>query len=517
MATRGWRRPAPALLLVLLVAGCASVSTQRVDEPVDRGDSPVAACVALFERTDAEVELADVRDARAERIDGFPWLRVDRPLASFRYEVGTSARFTAWVNQLAHLDARARGHELANLPDPAHERLHEHWQPAARARGLPSPVDAALGACRDILNADLRGDDDARDRLQAAATVPDAYVTWMRALGLYPITRWLARPQVKALHERKAAGIEAGADPDLVQDYATPRHPRAEQPADAAPVARGIRRDALDIPLPTPEQRAILFAAHAPIWRVETASAADRPGALRLDADGRSRVDSEQPVEYRDFSWTRFDELVLPQLSYTLWFPERAAEGWLDLYAGHLDAVTWRVTLGPDGRVLAYESIHACGCYYTLLPGAGWQAISDIPRSQEPVYAPMQAPEPAADEQVRVTLEQGRHYILGVDTVARAGSDANNGGAGAGDARPLAPLPSAHLRSLPLPAGGSASVYDSDGFIPSTSRAERFLLWPMGVRDAGAMRQHGHHAIAFIGRRHFDDPRLLENLLERAD
>jgi hypothetical protein len=32
----------------------------------------------------------------------------------------------------------------------------------------------------------------------------------------------------------------------------------------------------------------------------------------------------------------------------------------------------------------------------------------------------------------------------------------------------------------------------------------------MGVRDAGAMRQYGRHATAFVGRRHFDEARLME-------
>jgi len=40
------------------------------------------------------------------------------------------------------------------------------------------------------------------------------------------------------------------------------------------------------------------------------------------------------------------------------------------------------------------------------------------------------------------------------------------------------------------------------------------VLWPMGVASAGAMRQWGRHATAFIGRRHFDDPWLLDALLE---
>jgi len=35
-------------------------------------------------------------------------------------------------------------------------------------------------------------------------------------------------------------------------------------------------------------------------------------------------------------------------------------------------------------------------------------------------------------------------------------------------------------------------------------------LWPLGIPSAGAMRQWGHHATAFVGRRHFDEPFLIE-------
>ena len=63
---------------------------------------------------------------------------------------------------------------------------------------------------------------------------------------------------------------------------------------------------------------------------------------------------------------------------------------------------------------------------------------------------------------------------------------------------------------LPLPGGGSRSLYAADGLVRGTERAERFLFWPMGIASAGAMRQWGHHATAFVGRRHFDDPNLLD-------
>jgi hypothetical protein len=39
----------------------------------------------------------------------------------------------------------------------------------------------------------------------------------------------------------------------------------------------------------------------------------------------------------------------------------------------------------------------------------------------------------------------------------------------------------------------------------------------MGIASAGAMRQWGRHPTAFVGRRHFDDPQLLDALLEFKD
>jgi hypothetical protein len=66
------------------------------------------------------------------------------------------------------------------------------------------------------------------------------------------------------------------------------------------------------------------------------------------------------------------------------------------------------------------------------------------------------------------------------------------------------------LRALPHPDAGSRSVSDTNGFIPGTDRAEAWLFWSMGIARAGAMRQWGRHATAFVGQRHFDDARLLE-------
>jgi hypothetical protein len=39
----------------------------------------------------------------------------------------------------------------------------------------------------------------------------------------------------------------------------------------------------------------------------------------------------------------------------------------------------------------------------------------------------------------------------------------------------------------------------------------------MGITSPGAMRQWGRHPTAFVGRRHFDDARLIEQRFSRSD
>ena len=490
-------RRAGAVALILLLGGCAS-APRLPEGPTDTADL----CRAQIARVDAAVAAAEIGDAAAARIDGFPWLRVTRPLASFRDEVDDDARFDAWLARLSATAHRARRHELANLPADRLATLKSEWADRAAEHDLSAEPIAGLADCRRQLNQALREDRDARARLREAAVAPDAYRTWQRVVGLYPIAWRIARPQVEEYQqERDAAFGEPAEHP--VRRYAVPESGSAV-PTDAAAIARGVARDALGIPDPGPQARARLFAAHAPVWAVETASEADHPGALRLDEHDRPVAATTRPAEYRSLSWTRFGDSVLLQLNYLIWFPERPPTGPLDLYAGHLDGLVWRVTLGPDGRPLAYDSMHPCGCYYTLFPTAGWR-VAAVPPDQEPVASPRQAPRRAADARLVVRLEHGTHYLADLTTARRPV-----------EAQALAPLPYGHLRSLPARPSGSESAFAPDGLIPSSARPERFLFWPLGVPSAGAMRQAGTHAIAFIGRRHFDDPHLLERLLRPA-
>jgi hypothetical protein len=250
----------------------------------------------------------------------------------------------------------------------------------------------------------------------------------------------------------------------------------------------------LEIPLPGDAARGALLARYAPVLTVGSDDQWDQPGRIIL-TDKRPQVDTSEPVAYQWLSWTRFRGHNLLQLNYQFWFSERPAEGGMDIYAGHLDGLIWRVTLKPDGNVLFYDSIHACGCYHKVYPVANGLKAADLPDA--PAFYPRRAPN-ARDNRVALQLSPGTHYIVGVETF-REDADI--------PAHKYALENATSLLALPTDQG-YASLYDQRGLVPSSRRAERFLLWPLGVPSAGAMRQPGTHATAFIGRRHFDDPLL---------
>jgi hypothetical protein len=194
------------------------------------------------------------------------------------------------------------------------------------------------------------------------------------------------------------------------------------------------------------------------------------------------------------------DGRVLLQLVYTLWFPERPRAGAFDLLGGALDGVIVRLTLAPDGRVLLMDTIHACGCYHLFFPAAAVRLRDSAPKYEEWAFVPGPLPALRAGERLVVRIASRTHYVSGL--AREAASD--------GGGRPYALRPEDELRRLPASGSATRSLYGPDGLVTGSERRERFVFWPMGIASAGAMRQWGHHATAFVGRRHFDDADLLE-------
>jgi len=477
-------------MLCLLSACAHQAGDWRADSPVHTHEA--ARCLDLFNHVDEAVAKAGVGDAQYARIKGFPYLRTSRFLASFGQEVSGPA-FDDWALRMRKLDRRARAIEVANLPEADRAALE---------------LDkAGLQDCGDyLLDHDLASDlasGRARAELRQAARVPDHYADWQRVVGLYPLTapvfawgsfRW----------REQAADRFNGNDAEAVTVYV---------PAGSAPVPGGgdvaaILRAAADNPLGVPEPkgrvRDALFDRFAPVLAVAEQSPADRIGGMEW-VDGKPHVNTGRPVAYSLLSHARVGGQVLLQLNYVFWFPERPSTGWFDLLSGQLDGLVWRVTLAPDGRPLIYDSIHPCGCFHMFFPVGPMQRADKWSIWNEGAAEPGRGPDPAPGERVIIYLAPRTHYITGLGIATWAGD------------KTYEMLDYDRLRSLPLPGGGRRSLFQPSGLIKGTERGERFLFWPMGIRSAGAMRQWGTHATAFVGKRHFDDPFLLDDSYDLPD
>jgi hypothetical protein len=156
---------------------------------------------------------------------------------------------------------------------------------------------------------------------------------------------------------------------------------------------------------------------------------------------------------------------------------------------------------------LVYDSIHPCGCYHQFFPTAK-AVLKPIPIGlDEWAFVPKRLPSWHTGDRLLLQVGSGTHYIDQVDFVSPTR------GTSSIFARPqidLQPLAYDTLRALPKPNVGYRSAFDPHGFIRGSERLESWLFWPMGIANAGAMRQWGKHATAFVGRRHFEDPRLME-------
>lgn len=473
-----WRRAFLTFtaLLALALTGCAPLHKPPALPP-----GPLNNCEALFRQVDKAVDRAGVQDHGPARIAGFPYLRVNRFLASFRKTAVGSAQVQAWTGRLAALDAKARDLELRNLGRPV--------------AGLPRPrLEKRLDSCRSQLVDNLRRDPAQLDALRKQAVVPEDYVTGWRVLGLYPLTSLVVLDRILAGHEKM----------QRIFDWPLDRLPikgrlirwREPPPSYLLPVPLTLPHDALGIPEPSPEMLRQLFRLHAPIWEVDVASDNDLIGTP-VWRHGPA-VDTDRATEYRKVSYARFGDQVLLQLNYIIWFKARPGD---DIYAGKFDGLIWQVTLGPNGAPLIYDSIHNCGCYLSFFPTPSLRLRRDLPHSDfEPPFVPQGAPA----EPLVVRLDHGRHFIVRVYTATHHRN-----------LRPLTGVAYDRLRSLPG-ATGYHSLFGQFGLVPGSQRPERFLLWPMGVRSPGAMRQWGHHAVSFVGRRYFDDPWMIQSLFKKV-
>lgn len=480
------RRYIAIAVSLLWLAGCSTHPTSSSDEL-----DPARSCQQQLKALQQAVQQHGTADAQYAPVAGFPTYRSNRFWSSFAEQPLSSDQQRFWRQQLHNLGMASLALEWNNLP------------PATQTT-LP-PFRQFNKQCNTVLFDNSMG----YPLPPSALAVPDSYSTWQRFFGFYGLIKYGAAGSIADYQQdmrQRIEGFSASDDPHQTLTFIPPA---AKANTTPAPVTNWLQVAYTDNPLAlpqlTPDQIDALLARHAPVITVQQQSPADLPGAAQWVQQKR-QIDSSQPTLYSDTGYLRYGDRILLQLSYTLWFSERPKPTANDWYGGPLDGLVWRVTLQENGEVLFYDSIHPCGCYHSVHIPADSPLQARLPAMRatdalEPILA-FSTTLKGNEYPANLVVEAATHYLVQV------GKQAANSGT------PYQIKDYDQLRSLPTD-DGFRSWFDEDGLIASSARRERYFLWPLGVPNAGAMRQQGHHAIAFVGRRHFDEA-SVERLLDLA-
>ena len=473
------------IFLVHLLGACSFVPVVSPSS-----DSVTGRCLEFYKALDQAVTETGTTVSSPIPVQHFPHLRVDRFLASYRDQALDDFELKVWMSRMAELALRVRTIEINSLPSNSRNGLRAHYS-------APDDLQSMLGNCAEhFINQDL-----ARVNrvalLRETAVVPPDYYTLSQIAGLYPFSAVPVSVGISRWHEETREIFALPLEEIPVFGKLQRFRPLSE---DIAAIPQ-IPEDALHIPTPNSIQLAALFSAHAPIWEIDVAGDFDRPGSPVWQAKGTPSVDTKVPVVYRYISYTRWRNRVLLQLNYVVWFAERPLNGLFDIYGGALDGIIWRVTLDHNGKALLYDSIHPCGCYHLFFPTRRLTMRAAARELPEPPLVVQTAPVLSINERLVIRVASGTHYIQRIYADIPTGEGYSMRDYNA-------------LYAVATDEGSRRSLFDRSGLVPGTERAERWLLWPMGIASPGAMRERGRHATAFVGRRHFDDADLLVDIFE---
>jgi len=486
------------LVSLIILTGCA-YTPRTVRSPYLGLNTPAGRCADFFAALDQELKQAGVRDPGEFRLKNHPYLRTNRFLASFAALIDVETAFDDWVKRLQRLDQKVRDFEIANLPPENLSNLH--FKTGA------TDVRKRIRQCGDILKAIDFEDADQRQKFKAKVKPFDDYLLLRRISGLYPITSMFVTSGIYRYQSEVYKSFNNQPPPSGWQKIRyVPAVSNDLQPS-VSDILKTARRDAIGIPEYSAKNQQILFDFFAPVWDVQTEGDFDRIGTPFWSADKHPAIDTKRPLGFQRLSLARFKGKILTQLNYVVWFPARPKEGAFDIYGGLIDGLIYRVTLDSDGQALLYETVHSCGCYHKFYPTERLQVLKKVDYAEKPLVLKAPAAEPDSARMV-IALETRTHYVKSLYTLPREMKTA---------AVSYAFEDYDQLRSLKYSQRENRSFFSEDSLVPGSERLERYLLWPTGVLSPGAMRQWGRHSVAFVGKRHFDDPNLIEKVFQRVE
>ncbi len=501
------------LILFSFLSACSLQPTPSLTSGSADRQALVEECFTFYQQLHLTSQRLELNHAPVNSFDDFPYLRSNRFLASFAGEL-SEPEMSGWLVQLNQLAVEALVIEWQQMPEAQRLDFVDDTDKPRRA------LIQELQGCGVLLVTDLLQNPQQWSLVVEQSQVPDHYSILKRSLGLYPLIKPFFKQGVSGEIERLQSERKVYRDQVVGvagREISYWANAIVDKPSDTRSTFE-LSQDILGIPQLTSVQRQDLLAQWRPQWLIEKTQALpqsfNRPGRVEWLTDNQQPiVDITDPVQYEFVGFGRWQGQTTLQLNYSVWFSERPAEGPRDLLAGQLDSVFWRVHLTLDGQLLAFDSIHGCGCWYQLYPASGFE-VASVDAGAEPflighIKSESRSAEPEGNfstqsqTSIRLHIRARDHQLMAVS----AGPDSSS--RPANEKKKISVADFEELYGLPILSGGYRSLFDTEGLVPASVRAERWLFWPMGIASPGAMRAPGTHAIAFVGRRHFDAPDLL--------
>ncbi|MEE1672959.1 hypothetical protein SNR37_002370 [Agarivorans aestuarii] len=435
----------------------------------------------------------EIGTLNAKRIAKHPGLRYDRFVYSYIEELGKGSNVSQ-QDLIAYMsDAAKTGLQLE------WQNLNSQQTSEWKQRYPEYSSNTFIESCVAKAKQQYLAETEQSAELLSSLLPDDDYSDTAKFFGIYPISSKVFASAVKkeqqSLTEHwQQASLEAhsGFNPNQAILY-TPEPQKHLTP----PLSlEHLSLDHLGR-LSNERQGQHLLDKFAPQWLIENAHQDNLPGRPVWQGE-QLQVDTNKATSFSLISYGRYKQQTIIQLNYVMWFKQRPELSAVDWVAGQHDAVIFRIHLTPQLEILAYDSIHLCGCWYTLmLPNdQAYQAVQDS--SQEPVL--MYRVD--AQSKMRISISADTHHIVGL-----------------APAEEHAELKTIEYQSLAwqqlnvlAKAELTKSVFDKQGYVHDSQRLERWFFWPMGVKQPGSLRRFGDHAISFVGERYFDQAYLLEEL-----
>lgn len=486
------------LLLGVSAAGCAHFASVRVSLLVPR-DQP---CAAFFKGLDQIIAENGVREASTAVVPSFPYLRADRFHVALWGQAHGSGEREQWVDGMRRLSAEAVHREIRNLPAEVYSIQTGGVSTAMTKEALH---DRARSCSDQLYEAD-RKIPGFFELVRSQVHVPDEYSYFMRTIGFYPLVSLPVIAVTARVHKKIRKTFETPLEGLPVSGAITTYRPTGRGRRPQTVIRDELVRasaNPLQIPTFTPEEQRELAQDFAPVLLVDKVGRYDIPGAIVARSQGFD-VDREQPVLYYYFSHAFKQKLPVAQINYVVWFPERAGEKAPRIEHGHLDGLTFRVSLDHDGRPFMMDAMNNCGCYHFFVPERSTVIQIKPRRLKLDPFVPQWLPSLGESGRLGFRINSGWHQVERVFSVDEQ----------SGDGIEYKLVPYEQLESLDGANGLHESLFSERGIARGSGRIEPLIFFSMGIPSIGSMRQRGNHPIDLVGRAHFDDPELFNKNFE---